>query len=85
MSLSAVRKYAFRSHIFLIYVTYYDTYEMFCTVAKHSKDAMNNPPMLRPKALLPLCNRNSISLCIFKGVVYQQILYLLYNKNMINQ
>jgi len=45
-------------------------------VAKHSKDATNNPPTLRPKLLLPLCSRNIISFCTDKGVIYQWTSYL---------
>jgi len=45
-------------------------------VAKHSKDETNNPPTRKPKLLLPLCNKNSISLCTGKGVAYHRTLYL---------
>jgi len=54
---------------YIFTISWYIKY-IFCTVAKHSKDATNNPPTLRPKLLLPLWSRNIISLCIDKGVIY---------------
>lgn len=53
-----------------ICILIYKIYKIFCTVAKHSKDAVNNPPKFKPKLLLPLCNKNSISLCTDKGAMY---------------
>lgn len=43
---------------------------MFFTVAKHSKDAMSTPPKVKAKALLPLCNRNNINFCAYRGALY---------------
>jgi len=51
-------------------------YEMYYTVAKHCKDDINNPPTFRPKDLLPLSNRNSITFWIYKGIMYHWTSYL---------
>jgi len=45
-------------------------------VAKHCKDATNNPPIRKPKFLLPLSNKNSINFCMCKGVTYHWTSYL---------
>lgn len=45
-------------------------YEIFYTLAKYSIDAVINPPIRKPKVLLPLCNRNNSNLCVRKGVTY---------------
>jgi len=46
------------------------------TEAKPSKDAVNNPLILKVKTLLPLCNKNSINFCTCKGAKYHGMLYL---------
>jgi len=46
------------------------------TVAKPSKDAVNNPPIVKVKTLLPLCNKNNINFCTCKGTKYHGMLYL---------
>lgn len=47
-----------------------------CTVAKHSKDAINNPPTFKPNILLPLCNKSTTSLCTEREVKYHGLSYL---------
>jgi hypothetical protein len=46
------------------------------TEAKFFKDPVTNPPRLKAKTLLPLCNKNNINFCMFKGAKYHGILYL---------
>lgn len=60
---------------YIFNILWYMKYTLF-TVAKHSKDAVNNPATLKPNFLLPFCNRNSISFCIGTGVTYHITPYL---------
>jgi len=46
------------------------------TEAKFFKDPVTNPPTLKVKTLLPLCNKNNINFCMFKGAKYHDMLYL---------
>lgn len=44
--------------------------QAFLTVEKVSMDPVHNPPSFRVKGLVPICSRNSIILCTFKGALY---------------
>lgn len=60
----------------MIYFIYFIISNIFLTDAKQFRDATNNPPICRPKVLLPICNRNNIVFCKCNGAIYQQTLYL---------
>lgn len=69
----------------MIYFTYSIINNILLTEAKQFKDATNNPPIFRLKALLPICNRNNISFCICNGALYQRTLYLQTNNETTNR
>lgn len=75
MHLQAVKNYLYLFHLFVKY-NKFTINKIFFTVAKHCKDATNSPPTFRPKDLLPLCNNNSINLCICREVIHHRTLYL---------
>lgn len=56
---------------------------LFLTVAAPSMEPTNIPPRFRLKALLPLCNKNTIILCTYRGVMYHRALYLRDNDELI--
>jgi len=62
----------------------YSVINIFLTEAKQFSDARNNPPIFRPKTLLPICNTNNISFCMCTGALYQQTLYLQINDKITN-
>lgn len=50
--------------------------DLLFTLVVPFNDASNKPQIFREMFFIPLCNRNSIILCMYKGAVYHRMLYL---------